>query len=60
MKENDKKIGDHERAINEKVDVSENVGVVKKSVRHLKEDVSVGDSVGVQVTKAKDKNLQED
>lgn len=58
--ENGKIIGAHERAINEKTNVSENVVVVKKSSREITENVPVGDSVGVQVTRAKDRGLQED
>ncbi len=55
----DKIIGSHERGINENVGVNEDVVVVKKNVRNIEENVSTGDSIDVQVKRAKDKASQE-
>lgn len=52
-------IGAHERSVSENINISEDVVVSKKSIRTLSEHVPVSDSVGVVVTRAKDRFVAE-
>ena len=58
VKRNKKAAADIERQMTEEVKTSEDVTVVKKTQRNLSEKVSTGDSIGVEVKRAKDYEIK--
>jgi len=56
-KRDGKVAADVERTIKEQVNIGEDVTYVKKNVRTLSENTLVGDSIGAEVTRAKDRRF---